>query len=105
MSGELYAQYHVLEQASEAHLDAAEYATRIEQDRQEARLDPGSLGRILPSQDIVSGFEQATEQTREALADLVEACEGLSQLLGVLERHFREVDQAVADQFDQLRGV
>jgi Excreted virulence factor EspC, type VII ESX diderm len=105
MAGVLLVRYPVMENAAEAQADAATYVGKIEQARQDADLVPGTLGRILPSEEIVSGFRDATEATRASLEALRETCDALSETLEMVKEHFSQVDEAVADQFTRMLGA
>lgn len=105
MSGTFLVRYDALEQAAEAQQDAATYTQKIEQARQGAVLDPGALGKILPSEEIVAGFREATEETRASLEAMTETCEALAETLLAVSGHFRDIDQAIADQFNQMLGA
>ncbi|WP_101525574.1 hypothetical protein [Nocardioides houyundeii] len=105
MAGVFLVRYSVMEQAAEAQAQAATYTGKIEQVRQEAVLVPGTLGKILPSEEIVTGFADATEATRVSLAALQQTCEALSETLEMVKGHFSQVDEAVADHFNQMLGA
>lgn len=105
MSGTFLVSYDVMAQAAEDQEEAASYTLKIEQVRQGAVLDRGALGKILPSEEIVTGFQEATDETRASLEALVETCEALAETVTLVSEHFRQVDQAIADQFNQMLGA
>lgn len=96
--------YGTMENAAESHRVVGDTLTEIEADRAAAVLPPGCLGKILPSEDIVNGFREATEATHEALTAGIELCRSSAERVDLLRALFVATDDHVAEAFDALAG-
>ena len=76
----------------------------VEHARAAAALDRGSLGRILPAEEIYAEFTDATEATEESLVDLMASLDGLAERLHLCRDLFVGTDQAIAEGLDRMRG-
>ena len=105
MSTRLLADYAALTRAAADQRDARSTLIRIQQDRGEAGLDPGALGKILPAHEVVATFGAVDRATRAGIDDVAHRCDDIGAALLEVRRLYRSTDSAVADRFDALLGV
>jgi hypothetical protein len=101
---ELYVEYAVMDGAAEDHRRAADILTDVEQVRAGATIPAGSLGTLVDAEAIQSAFTEATNDTAETLEATIKACQAMADMVDMLQKYFRAVDEAVAESFDAMAG-
>ncbi|KRF37677.1 hypothetical protein [Nocardioides sp. Soil805] len=101
---ELYVEYAVMDGATEHQHSVKDMVQDVEQTRAGATIPAGALGKILPSEEIESGFQDATDETREILADAVASCAALADGVELVKKLFIATDENVAERFTAMLG-
>ncbi len=73
MAGILRMDYAALDECVSSHLEAADMAGEIDQERRDARLPHGSLGTLSQSDEIQEAFDQAYNDAGQSLRDIAKA--------------------------------
>lgn len=104
-SSQLLAEYDSMTQVAAEQRRARNTLIKLQDDRREARLDAGALGKIVASQDLLATFRRVDQATRAGIWDVAHRCEDLSDGVREIRNLFRWVDEAVAEHFEALQGV
>lgn len=77
---------------------------RCQDERRDAQLPSGALGRILPSEELCGAVQDADRATRGRMWDEAHRCQDLHETLRAFRNDVQTVDGDVADRFDALLG-
>lgn len=105
MSSCLYAEYDAMTRVAADQRRARNELIRVQQQRCEAGLDVGALGKILPAHELVAAFRNVNRATRAGIWGVAQHCEDLSDGVREVRNLYREVDEAVAERFEALLGL
>ncbi len=104
MSNSLYAEYGAMTRVAADQRQARNELIRVQQQRCEAGLEVGALGKILPAHELVAAFRDVNRATRAGIWDVAQHCEDLSDGVREVRNLYREVDEATAERFEALLG-
>lgn len=77
---------------------------RCQDERREARLPVGALGKILPGEELRAAVDLADRATRRRMWEEAHRCQDLHETLRAFRNEVQTVDGDVADSFDALAG-
>lgn len=75
---------------------------RCQDERRDAHLPAGALGRILPSEDLLHAVELADRATRQRMWTEAHRCQDLNESVRAFRNDVRAVDDDVVDLFGSL---
>ena len=104
MAGVLRMEYAALDTCADQHLEAAQEAGEIDQERQQATLPPGSLGKLPQSDEIQAAFDQAYSDAGESLDDIAKALKSTSERIKMTRSEVFDLDSLVAELFAKMAG-
>lgn len=102
MAGLLRMEYAVLDACADQHLEAAQGAREIDQERQGARLPQGSLGKLPQSDEVQAAFDQAWSDAGESLRDMARALTSASERVAMTRSEVAELDSLVGELFAKM---
>lgn len=104
MTSRLLAEFGAMTRVAADQRSARNTLIKIQHERRDAVLDPGSLGTILPAHELVATFREVDRATRAGLWDVAQRCEDLSDGVREVRNLYRSVDAGVAERFEALLG-
>ena len=94
--------YDAVTQTAAAQRSLRNELIRCQDERRDARLPDGALGKILPSEDLRHAVEIADGATRRRMWDEAHRCQDLHETLRAFRNDVQVVDGDVADGFESL---
>lgn len=104
MTSRLLAEFGAMTRVAADQRQARNTLIRIQHARRESVLEPDSLGRILPAQEVVATFRAVNRDTRAGLWDVAHRCEDLSDGVREVRNLFSAIDADIAERFAALLG-
>ncbi len=103
--GLMRVEYDALTRAAAEERAVRNELIRVQEERRDAAVPPGALGRILPSEELLTAVLSAGEATRHRLWDQAHRCQDLHEVLRDFRDDVRLVDEDVAGRFESLAAV
>ncbi|WP_056887910.1 hypothetical protein [Nocardioides sp. Soil777] len=103
--GLMRVEYDVLSRAAAEERAVRNELIRVQGERRATALPAAALGRILPSEELLTAVDRADEATRRRLWDQAHRCQELHETLRAFRNEVRSVDEDVAGRFESIRGA